>query len=89
MALHGNTAKHVHIVTEQRLMRGFDYRAPGVGFGLLLTRVLDSKRAFRQAIGRAGRMGDGGVWTKLPSVGLGYPLHGDPANAEKLRHLAS
>ena len=88
MALHGNTAKHVHIVTEQRLMRGFDYRAPGVGFGLLLTRVLDSKRAFRQAIGRAGRMGDGGVWTKLPSVGLGYPEQGDRHQAQKLSALA-
>ena len=45
-ALHGNTEKHVHIVTEQRLMRGFDYRAPTVGFALLIARQLDSKRAF-------------------------------------------
>ena len=87
--LHGNRPYNLHIVTEQDRMRGFDYRAPGVGFGLLLMRELNSKRAYRQAIGRAGRMGDEGVWTKLPSVGLGYPLHGDPANAEKLRHLAS
>ena len=63
--LRHNTAKHVHVVTEQRLMRGFDYRAPGVGFGLLLMRSLDSKRAYRQAIGRAGRMDDTGSWAKL------------------------
>ena len=44
--LHGNTSQHVHIVTEQRLMRGFDYRAPTVGFALLIARQLDSKRAF-------------------------------------------
>ena len=36
--LHGNTEKHVHIVTDQRLMRGFDYRAPTVGFALLIAR---------------------------------------------------
>ena len=34
--LHNNTQKDVHIVTDQRLMRGFDYRAPTVGFALLI-----------------------------------------------------
>ena len=34
--LHHNTQKDVHIVTDQRLMRGFDYRAPTVGFALLI-----------------------------------------------------
>ena len=71
--LHHNRPEHLHIVTDPTRMRGFDYRAPGVGFGLLLLRSFNSKRAYRQAIGRAGRMGDEAVWMKVPSVGKGYP----------------
>ena len=62
--LHDNDEKSVHIVTEARLLRGFDYRAPVTGFALLVAKQLGSKRAFRQALGRAGRMGDRGYWAK-------------------------
>ena len=69
-------------------MRGFDYRAPGGGFGLLLMQGCNSRRAFRQAIGRAGRKDDAGSWAKLAAVGQGYPEDGDKEQANRLRLLA-
>ena len=52
-------------------MRGFDYRSD-TGIALLLCKQLDSKRAFLQAMGRVGRMGDTAQWFKLQQVGNGY-----------------
>ena len=51
-----------YIVTDEVLMRGFDYRSPATGIALLIARKLSTQRAYLQAIGRAGRMGDTGVW---------------------------
>ena len=82
--LHGNTERNVVVVTEERLMRGFDYRAPMVGFALLIAKKLSSRRAFRQALGRAGRMGEQGQWAKMAGVD-GYPEGGTKASADILR----
>ena len=53
------TARNIKIVTEPRLMRGFDYRsADGNGIALLLCLGFDTNRSYRQALGRVGRFGD-------------------------------
>ena len=53
------TARDVMVVTEPRLMRGFDYRsADGQGIALLLCLDFDTNRSYRQALGRVGRFGD-------------------------------
>ena len=53
------TARDVMVVTEPRLMRGFDYRsADGRGIALLLCLGFDTNRSYRQALGRVGRFGD-------------------------------
>ena len=47
------------IVTEQRLMRGFDYRSHDhAGIGLFIGKLLDSRRAYIQCCGRVGRQSD-------------------------------
>ena len=68
--LHGNDEKNLLIVTEERLMRGFDYRAPTTGFALLIAKQLPNKRAYLQALGRVGRMGEDASWYKLSNVGI-------------------
>lgn len=45
------------IVTEERLMRGFDYRCTE-GIALLLARGFIHKRGLLQGMGRVGRMND-------------------------------
>ena len=69
--LRGNNQESVIIVTQQRLMRGFDYRSDD-GIALLICKQLENKRAFLQAMGRVGRMGDEAQWYRLPGVGKGY-----------------
>lgn len=65
-------------------MRGFDYRC-AAGIALLITKKLDNKRAFLQAMGRVGRMGDEAQWYKLPQVGDGF----DEPSIEALKAMAS
>ena len=44
------------VVSQERLMRGFDYRtADGIGIDLLIARNFTSKRAFVQGLNRVGR----------------------------------
>ena len=53
------TAKDVIVVTEPRLMRGFDYRsADKKGIALILCLGFGTQRGYRQALGRVGRFGD-------------------------------
>ena len=47
----------VYLVTNQDLMRGYDYRCID-GIALLIGKQLDSERARDQALGRVGRYGD-------------------------------
>ena len=47
----------VLLVSDPLLLRGFDFRSDS-GVALLLATPLDSKRAFMQALGRVGRMGE-------------------------------
>ena len=62
-ALHNDGDQvRAYIVTDEVLMRGFDYRSPETGIALLIARKLSTQRAYLQAIGRAGRNGDTGVW---------------------------
>ena len=57
--LRQTTQQTVHIVTQARLMRGFDYRSSdNAGIALLICVQFDSKRAVYQALGRVGRYGD-------------------------------
>ena len=83
--LHNNDESSLLIVTQKRLMRGFDYRAPVTGFALLIAKQLDSRRSYLQAIGRAGRNGERGSWFILKSLGPGYPLEGARASLDVLR----
>ena len=66
--LRATTARDVYIVTDPRLMRGFDYRsADGHGIALLMCNHVDSEREANQALGRVGRYGDRGERAKLIS----------------------
>ena len=57
--LRNMTAKDVMVVTDPRLMRGFDYRsADKKGIALILCLGFDTQRGYRQALGRVGRFGD-------------------------------
>ena len=54
------TAGHfqVVLVSDERLLRGVDYRAPGTGLALLIAASFSTNRAFTQALGRVGRFGE-------------------------------
>ena len=57
--LRNMTAKDVMVVTDPRLMHGFDYRsADKKGIALILCLGFDTQRGYRQALGRFGRFGD-------------------------------
>ena len=80
--LQNNDERSLYIITDERLMRGFDYRAPITGIALLVAKPLSSLRSYRQALGRVGRMGDVGFWAKT-GVAKGY-LDVDQAHFKKL-----
>ena len=57
--LRSTVASDVLVVTEPRLMRGFDYRAADKkGIALMLCLGFDTQRGYIQALGRVGRFGD-------------------------------
>ena len=51
------TPNHVCLVSEVRLMRGFDYRCKE-GINLLIAKQVDSQRTLIQALSRVGRYGE-------------------------------
>lgn len=55
MRLRVLTSKDVLIVTDEALMRGFDYRCNESGIALYIGRHLSTERARIQAFGRVGR----------------------------------
>ena len=74
--LHENDARSVIIVTEERLMRGFDYRCTE-GIALLMARGFSHERALMQGMGRVGRMDDLCERYKLASVETLCPEDGN------------
>ena len=84
--LHDNDETSLIIVTEERLMRGFDYRAYYTGFALLIAKELDCYRSYLQALGRAGRIGEPAKKFKLDAVGSGYVEEGSRTSLKVLRN---
>ena len=74
--LHSNTVESVMIVTDKRLMRGFDYRCEK-GIAMVLASSFDHERALLQAMGRVGRMNDKFKRYKLASAEALYPENGN------------
>ena len=57
--LRATISNDVLVVTDPRLMRGFDYRtADKKGIALMLCLGFDTRRGYVQALGRVGRFGD-------------------------------
>ena len=48
----------VMLVSDERLLRGIDYRAPGTGIALIVAASFSTNRALAQALGRVGRFGE-------------------------------
>jgi hypothetical protein len=48
----------LYVITDSRLMRGYDYRAPKKGLTLFVATSFESRNAFRQGMNRVGRFGD-------------------------------
>ena len=66
------------LVTQQQLMRGFDYRCPA-GIALFIGARFDSKRGLKQAYGRVGRYDDDVCYRFIDSA-----LDGEGVDTEKV-----
>ena len=68
--IHGKTKKDVLIVSEERIMRGFDFKAEekNPGFSLLQAHSFSNKRALMQGLGRIARNGEAGTWYRKEGV---------------------